>query len=276
MQRSAEIIPLRDPAHPVPVSGLRAHQSSGAELDYFAYVPRTATTDSQLLVTIHGIERMALQHAVRFSALAEKHGFVVIAPVFSKARIPRYQRLERGPTGDCPVAALELTVDHLQRATGLSPAPMRLFGYSGGAQFAMRYTLVGSLPVARLALAAPGWFTMPDTQQPFPYGLGDAPVLEGRVADVTRLLSIPLMLAVGENDTRRDKSLNRNALVEASQGKTRLERAHRWYDAMKEAAKSRGLAQMTQLKLLPGAGHDFNDNMQTYGLGEIVTDWLIN
>ena len=276
MQRSAEIIPLRDPAHPVPVSGLRAHQSSGAELDYFAYVPRTATTDSQLLVTIHGIERMALQHAVRFSALAEKHGFVVIAPVFSKARIPRYQRLERGPTGDCPVTALELTVDHLQRATGLSPAPMRLFGYSGGAQFAMRYTLVGSLPVARLALAAPGWFTMPDTQQPFPYGLGDAPVLEGRVADVTRLLSIPLMLAVGENDTRRDKSLNRNALVEASQGKTRLERAHRWYDAMTEAAKSRGLAQMTQLKLLPGAGHDFNDNMQTYGLGEIVTDWLIN
>ncbi|MEQ1783631.1 MAG: hypothetical protein ABMA14_19925 [Hyphomonadaceae bacterium] len=276
MSRSAEIIPLRDPVQPVALSGLRAHQSQGAELDYFAYVPRTATTDSPLLVTVHGIERMALQHAVRFSALAEKHGFIVVAPMFSKARVPRYQRLERGPQGDCPITAFELTVDHVQRATGLTPAPLRLFGYSGGAQFAMRYTLTGSLPVGRLALAAPGWFTMPDTQQPFPYGLGDSPALEGRAADLTRLLSIPVLLTVGAEDTRRDKSLNRDAIVESSQGKTRLQRAHRWYDAMTAAVKARGLPQTMQFKLLEGAGHDFNDNMQTFGLGEVVTAWLIN
>ena len=276
MLRSAEIIPLRDPAQPLPICGLRAHQSLGAELDYFAYIPRTATTESPLLVTVHGIERMALQHAVRFSKLAEKHSFIVVAPIFSKARVPRYQRLERGPLGDCPIAAFELAVDHVQRATGLASGPLRLFGYSGGAQFAMRYTLAGSLPVGRLALAAPGWFTMPNTQQPFPYGLGESPALEGRAVDLARLLSIPVLLTVGAEDTRRDKSLNREAIVESSQGKTRLERAHRWYDAMTGLAKARGLPQMTQLKLLEGAGHDFDDNMQTFGLGEIVTDWLIN
>jgi pimeloyl-ACP methyl ester carboxylesterase len=276
MLRSAEIISLREPAQPVPVSGLRAHQSEGAELDYFAYVPRSATTASPLVVTVHGIERMALQHAVRFSALADKHGFIVMAPIFSKARIPRYQRLERGPQGDCPITALDLTVDHLQRALGSAAAPLRLFGYSGGAQFAMRYTMVGSLPVARLALAAPGWFTMPDIDQTFPYGLGDAPMLEGRAVDIDRLLSIPVLLTVGAEDTRRDKSLNRDALVESLQGKTRLERAHRWYEAMKAAAEARGLTSNLRLKLLPGAGHDFNDNMQTHGLGQIVVDWLIN
>jgi pimeloyl-ACP methyl ester carboxylesterase len=276
MQRSADIIPLRDPAQTVPASGLRAHQANGAELDYFAYVPRTATTDSPLLVTIHGIERMALQHAVRFSTLAEKHGFIVVAPVFSKARTPRYQRLERGRDGDCPVTAFELTVDHVQRAHGLAPAPLRLFGYSGGAQFAMRYAMIGGLPVARLVLAAPGWFTMPDTKHVFPYGLGDAPVLEGRPIDLMRLLSMPVMLTVGTEDTRRDRSLNRSALVDASQGLTRLERARRWYDAMTAAARARGLPENTQLTLLPGAGHDFSDNMQTHGLGEIVVDWLIN
>ena len=276
MSRSADIIPLREPAQPVTFSGLRAHQSQGAELDYFIYVPRSATTNSPLLVTIHGIDRLALQHAVRFSALAEKHGFIVLAPMFSKARIPRYQRLERGPHGDCPIATFELTVDHLQRATGLAAGPLRLFGYSGGAQFAMRYTLAGSLPVGRLVLAAPGWFTMPDTQHPFPYGLGDNSALEGRAMDLARLLSIPVLLTVGAEDTRRDRSLNRNALVESSQGKTRVERAHRWYGAITAVAKARGLPQMTQLKLLEGAGHDFNDNMQTFGLGEIATDWLIN
>ena len=45
---------------------------------------------------------------------------------------------------------------------------------------------------------------------------------------------------------------------------------------MTGVVKARGLPQMTQLKLLEGAGHDFDDNMQTFGLGEIVTDWLIN
>ena len=130
--------------------------------------------------------------------------------------------------------------------------------------------------MARLALAAPGWFTMPDPEQPFPYGLGDAPLLEGKVADIDKLLSIPVLLTVGAEDTRRDRSLNRNALVEACQGKTRLERAHRWYQAIKMAANMRGRELLTQLKLLPGAGHDFNDNMQSHGLGEIIVNWLIN
>lgn len=276
MQRSAEIIPLHDPAQPVAASGLRAHRSVGAELDYFVYVPTTATAESPLLVAIHGIERMALQHAVRFSALAERHGAIVVAPLFSKTRTPRYQRLERGPSGDCPTTAFELTIDHVQRAIGLSPAPLRLFGYSGGAQFAMRYTMVGALPVARLVLAAPGWFTMPDTQQAFPYGLGDAPVLEGRAVDFSRLLSIPVMLVVGDEDTRRDKSLNRSARVDAFQGKTRLERAYRWYDAASSACATQGLPHRMQLKLLSGAGHDFNDNMQAHGLGDIAADWLFN
>ncbi len=276
MLHNAEILSRHYPVQPVPVSGLRSHKSPDAELDYFAYVPRTATADSPLLVTVHGIERLALQHAVRFSKLAEKHGFIVVAPIFSKACFPRYQRLERGPRGDCPIAAFELTIDHVQRATGLVSNPLRMFGYSGGAQFAMRYTLAGSLPVGRLVLAAPGWFTMPDTQHPFPYGLGDSPALEGRAVDLARLLSIPVLLTVGAEDTRRDKSVNREAIVDSSQGKTRLERAHRWYDAMTGMAKARGLPQTMQLKLLEGAGHDFNDNVQTCRLGEIVTNWLID
>jgi dienelactone hydrolase len=276
MSRSAEIISLHDEEHAMTEFGLQAHRASGADLDYFAYVPRSATSASPVLVTIHGIERMALQHAVRFSALAEKLGFIVLAPVFSKSRTPRYQRLERGRRGDCPITAFELTIDRFRRATGVKPSPLRLFGYSGGAQFAMRYAMTGALPVARLALAAPGWFTMPDPEHPFPYGLADSPTLEGRAPDILRLLSIPVLVTVGTEDTRRDKSLNQNPLVESKQGATRLERARRWCEAMAASADARGLPRKTELRLLDGAGHDFNDNMQTYRLGEIVANWLID
>src|SRR5262245_54905087 len=78
MQRSAEILTLREASGLAAGPGLLAHRSAGAELDYFAYVPRNATPDSPLLVTVHGIERLALQHVVRFSRLAEQHGFLVL------------------------------------------------------------------------------------------------------------------------------------------------------------------------------------------------------
>ena len=274
MLRSVETFDVRESGSLLFAPGLTAHRADGSELDYFAYVPRKASVASPLMVSVHGIERLALQHVVRFSALAEAGGFVVLAPLFSKARLPRYQRAERGPDGDHPIEAFELTVDHFQRASGLQPAPIRLFGYSGGAQFAMRQVMLGSLPVARLALAAPGWFTMPDQTLEFPYGVRASAGSEGRLPDLGKLLATPTLLMVGGNDTRRDSSLNRHRIVEETQGKTRVERAHRWHAAMCAAADSLGVPRKTELQVLPEAPHDFNDNMQSYGLGDIVTGWL--
>lgn len=275
MLRSAETLILRESGSLQCPNGLIAHRAEGAELDYFAYVPRNASSASPLLVTVHGIERLALQHAVRFSGLAEKLGLVVLAPLFSKARLPRYQRVERGASGEHPIDALELTIDHFQSASGLQSAPLRLFGYSGGAQFAMRYAMLGNLPVGRLALAAPGWFTMPDETQAFPYGFAASEASEGRQPDLARMLSTPVLLTIGSEDTRRDASLNREKAVDAVQGRTRIERAHRWRQAMGDAAKARGLADRTEIQVLQGAGHDFNGNMQAHGLGEIVANWLL-
>ncbi len=276
MPRSAEMLALRVSGSLQCASGLAAHRAGGGELDYFAYVPRNASATSPLVVTVHGIERLALQHAVRFSALAEAAGFVVLAPLFSKARMPRYQRAERGPNGDSPIDAFELTVEHFWRASGLHAAPVRLFGYSGGAQFAMRQVLLGSLPVARLALAAPGWYSMPDEALEFPYGVAASKASEGRKPELARLLATPTLVLVGGNDTRRDSSLNRHKIVEATQGRTRLERAQRWHAAIGVAAAMHDVPRKTELQVLPGAPHDFNDNMQSYGLGDIVARWLIS
>jgi dienelactone hydrolase len=276
MLHSAEIISLGQSGPLSCGTGLVAHRAEGPELDFFAYIPKDATIATPLVVSVHGLERRALQHAVRFSKFAEQFGFVVLAPLFSKSRIPRYQRLERGRSGECPMEALELTIDLFQQRTGMDAAPLRLFGYSGGAQFAMRYAILGSLPVSRLVLAAPGWFTMPDPAQPFPLGLAASQGSEGRAPDISKLLSIPVLLTVGADDTRRDASLNRSSLVDAQQGLTRVERAHRWTVAMTAAAKRHEMAQQVEFRLLPGAGHDFEENMQQHGLGEIVARWLMS
>jgi len=116
---------------------------------------------------------------------------------------------------------------------------------------------------------------MPDETQAFPYGFAASEASEGRQPDLARMLSTPVLLTIGSEDTRRDASLNREKAVDAVQGRTRIERAHRWRQAMGDAAKARGLADRTEIQVLQGAGHDFNDNMQAHGLGEIVANWLL-
>ncbi len=254
--------------------GVLAHKAQGGELDYFAYVPRTASSQSALLVTVHGIDRKALQHAIRFAPWAEEHGLIVLAPFFSKQRMPRYQKTLRGSNGECPLDALELTIDHFLRWSDIEPARKYLFGYSGGAQFAMRYALRGRVAFEKLVLAAPGWFTMPEPGLPFPYGLGPSIAAGTKLPDLDRLIGTPTLVVVGSEDTRRDNSLNREPIVDNTQGQTRLERAYRWIEAMHGAADRIGARRQSEMKVLPGAGHDFEDSMKSHGLGTIVCDWL--
>jgi pimeloyl-ACP methyl ester carboxylesterase len=254
--------------------GVLAHTAQGGELDYFAYVPRTVSPYSGLLVTVHGIERKALQHAIRFAQLAEEHSLIVLAPLFSKRRLPRYQRTQRGTSGECPLEALEHTIDHFLRWSDIEPARKFLFGYSGGAQFAMRYALRGRVAFEKLVLAAPGWFTMPEPGLPFPYGLGPSIVAGSSLPDLERLISTPTLVVVGTEDTRRDSSLNREPIVDTTQGQTRLERARRWIEAMNGAAEKLGTRSASEMRILRGAGHDFEDNMKSHGLGKIACDWL--
>ena len=254
--------------------GVLGHAAQGGELDYFAYVPRTVSASSALLVTVHGIERKAAQHALRFAPLAEERSLIVLAPLFSKRRMPRYQRTLRGSNGECPLDAFDLTIDHFLRSSGIEPANTYLFGCSGGAQFAMRYALRGRVAFRKLALAAPGWFTMPEPGLPFPYGLGPSIAAGSSLPALERLISMPTLVVVGSDDTQRDRSLNCEPIVDATQGQTRLARAERWIEAMRRASDRLGAPRLSEMKVLAGAGHDFDDNMKSHGLGKIVCDWL--
>jgi poly(3-hydroxybutyrate) depolymerase len=259
---------------PAKPAGLISHKSQGGELDYFAYVPQSAAKNAPLLVSVHGIDRMALQHALRFAPLAEEGGFAVLAPLFSRRRMPRYQRTLRTPRGESPLEAFDLTLEHFSEGCSIDPRTRYLFGYSGGAQFAMRYGLRGRNQFAKLALAAPGWFTMPDPGLPFPFGVAPSVACGLPQPDIERLLAMPILVTVGSRDTKRDRSLNRDPIVDATQGFTRVQRAESWCTAMRAISEQRGVTSRLQMRILPGASHDFEDNMTSHGLGRIVCEWF--
>ena len=224
---------------------------------YYLYVPRSAGKRPPLMVSIHGISRNARQHAKLLSSVAELYGVIVLAPLFSKKQFPDYQRLgrlRRGPRADL---ALDRVVGEVLYLTGADTDRLYLFGYSGGGQFAHRYTMAHPERVAGVVIGAAGWYTMPQSENAFPHGVGLCRDLPNLRFDSSRFLRVPMTVIVGDKDTERDPGLNKSKKIDTMQGRTRFERAFTWAKTMNFVARSRGMPEHFRVEVLPGVDHSF-------------------
>lgn len=242
------------------------------ELETLIYLPRSAPSPSRTLLSIHGIGRNAMEHALLFSAQAERRGAAVVAPVFSERRFRGYQTLRKRRQRPAPEEAFERMLAELSDLARLDLRRLALFGYSGGGQFAHRYALVRPQRVASLCVGAAGWYTWPDAGQDWPRGLADAPSRFGAL-DLEAFLRIPVRVFVGERDVERDESFNQKPELDARQGTDRLERGRRWVQAMGDAAISHGLPSRCDLQVLPGVGHSVADAVAHCALDRRIFDF---
>jgi pimeloyl-ACP methyl ester carboxylesterase len=162
------------------------------------------------------------------------------------------------------------------RAEGLvSPAPFDLSGFSGGAQFAHRFTWLYPAMVARLCVASPGWWTFPDTETAWPMGMANGGKGEDHGfhlrANLGRFLDRSITICVGSDDTTRDENLRKSAAMDAQQGAHRVARATRWRMAMVAAARREDVTPRIDLRVLPGCGHDF---VECATLGGLDRDFI--
>ncbi len=263
------------------ITAVRALQSSpelqspdvAEGIPYYLYVPSRVDPAARPLVVVHGISRRAHVHLATFAPLAEISGRILIAPLFSKARCKRYQQLVVDP---CQAdEALLATLRTVAAKTGHDMGQIDLFGFSGGAQFAHRFAMMYPERVGRLAVASAGWYTLPDYQEAFPYGLAGA--VKGRERFRPKLpdfLAIPTLVMVGEKDLIRDGSLRQKPELDRRQGLTRVERAARWTQAMRQAAADRGVQAEIAFRVLPACGHSFEDCARDGGLVDLVMTWF--
>jgi len=226
---------------------------------YFLYVPRDLRPDSPLLISIHGISRNAREHVEAFTKMADRYGAVVLAPVFTDYRYGDYQRLGRRGRGSRADLALQRLASHVIFEWGLASSRFYLYGHSGGAQFAHRYAMAYPQDVAGLGLSAAGWYTLPDPEQPYPYGIKPTPDSYGLTLDPAEFLQVPACVFVGENDVSRDGAFNRSDKLDAMQGRNRIERAAYWVESMNRAAAAFDLRTRYTLHVLPDADHDFEE-----------------
>lgn len=250
---------------------LRKTQVELPALDYLLYIPKSAPQNPPVLVVVHGLSRDAQEQVDQFRPFAEQHGFVLIAPHFTEADYPDFQRLGRRGRGLRADLALQNLLSNLPFES--AGEGVFLFGYSGGAQFAHRFLMAHPEQVKAAVVAAAGWYTLPDAAVAYPYGLridGSLPAVRLRPG---QFLKVPVLTLVGEDDTERDENLRRSRSLDKQQGRTRVDRATRWVDKMGAAAQRHDLNTVYRLAVLNNAGHSFEDCMRA-GMGKAVFKFI--
>jgi poly(3-hydroxybutyrate) depolymerase len=261
----------RDPARG---AILRRTLRSDSNQEYLMYVSTRAARGASILVAVHGVSRNFEEHAQLFAPYAEKQGVVLIAPSFTPERNEGYQRLSEEGAAQRADLALDAIIAEVAAATGADGSRFRLFGFSGGAQFAHRYALAHPERVISAAIGAAGWYTFPDNRTPYPYGLGASPERSTLRFDPSRFLRVPIAVFVGDADTTGGENFRSEELLDVQQGTTRRERAQRWVEAMNQAARQRRLALPASYHEVPGIEHSFRQFMTEGHLGERVFDAL--
>ena len=242
--------------------------ASNKALRYFLYVPLKVDKSTSVLVSVHGISRNAEKHARYFANYAERHGVVVVAPLFDKENFSGYQRL--GLSNHRADLALNEILSEVAELTQANVQQIYMFGYSGGGQFVHRYAMAYPQRVKAMAVGAAGWYTLPDANQRFPYGTAPHPKLPDLKFEPSQFLRIPAYILVGDLDTERDSTLRQSKKLDQQQGYSRFERGECWVKIMQNAAQQYEYNTEFRFISLPKSGHSFTRGVKTGGLAEQV------
>ena len=212
--------------------------------------------DAPVVIVMHGVNRNADDYADNWRDLVEEHGFRVYAPEFSDADFPGAAMYNLGGIGtDGPYAysAIEPLFSAIMERGG-SAEGYYLFSHSAGAQFVHRAVLFEDLPRLIMAFSAnAGWYTLPDAETDWPYGLNGASVDD---AAVGRWLGRPLVVLLGDQDTdRRDRNLRRTTEAMA-QGEHRYARGAFFMRTARDRAVELGVPFAWTAYNVPGVAHD--------------------
>lgn len=258
--------PLKSP-NPLP----SFRPSSGAGVpECFVANPRPG---QPVLVVVHGISRNAAEIAMRFAIHPAFSRITIIAPLFTKEGFGQYQQLQtRSPDQTPADVGLNRLLGELAAEHEIDTDRFALFGFSGGAQMAHRFAMFHPGRVTRLCVVSAGWYSLPRTDLPYPYGIGGD---DGAALIGPDFLDIPTTVIVGNRDTRVDASVRQDDMIDPHQGKNRLRRARCYSRAMAAYAESLSKANRPQLLTLHGMSHDFNQCVAEGNLIAIAAQALL-
>ena len=235
----------------------------GKPLTAWVYKPAQATRDSRVVFVMTGVQRNAMEYRENWIRHAERHGFILVVPEFSRRHYPvdndyTFGGVTQANRDHWGFSTLERLFDEVRQRDELSAVRYTIYGHSAGGQFVHRLVLfLGETARLDTAIAAnSGWYSLPlHGEGPlfrFPLALDPHITPE---KSLPALFSRRLVLMLGDQDIdSAHKSLNRTPPA-MTQGEHRFARGHFFYRLAKAQADMRNLPFNWKLVTVPGVAH---------------------
>ena len=233
-------------------------------IQVFYYIPSGYDRASMPLVMgFHGNDRDCSYWVQTWKEYAYKKGFMFFIPWFTHKDFPtrRYQELgvkdKNGkilPLSMRTSTLADSLMSHVLKHSGSEDSKLTIYGHSAGGQFVHRFMLVNDSPYVKKAIIGnPGWFTFPDFEQNYSYGIKDLP--EIGYDRLRNMLARDIVLQLAEGDTIRESFLRKTPKAD-SQGLNRLERGNNFFKSLEKLAKDYGWDFNWRKVYVPEVGHD--------------------
>lgn len=242
------------------------------------YYPKILKKHSSVLFVIPGAGRNGNTYRDAWIAHADKYNILVLAPEYSEDEYPGFWSYNlAGMIQDVKInkerRAIESyninlnkeewilndfdeSFDNVKRILKLRVNTYDMFGHSAGGQILHRLVMYKPESKANRILASnAGWYTVPDKESVFPYGLKNSISTEELIR---KAFNSRLIIFLGEkddeNETRGD--LVRSAEVDV-QGIYRLARGKYFYEKAKLYARDLDTELQWKMVIVPNVGHDY-------------------
>ena len=228
------------------------------------------STDKALrvLMVIHGAGRNAEDYLGSWIKIAEDQRLLVVAPEFGEERVVRIGgawewRFNTGNVvssfgrdvaeEDWYFNSVERLFESIRQSDERVMDQYVIFGHSAGGQFVHRMVLFQPEIHFDLAIAAnSGWYTFPNEDRDFPYGLSGAPYPTERLKVA---LGRALVVFLGTADSLDQGGFRRSSEA-MLQGATRMQRGTRFYEEAQRLASAQDISFGWALEHAQGIAHD--------------------
>ncbi len=250
--------------------------NEGRPLTVHTYVPSKFEPGSRVLFVMHGNTRNADDYRDQWTEIAERRNALLLCPEFSNEDFPKDTQYNMGnmfvmdeadrpiqavPEEDWAFSLIEPVFELVKSMTGSTAPGYLIYGHSAGSQFVHRFLFFRpDARVLRAVCANAGWYTMPDFDVHFPYGL------QGTTAtrdDLSRIFAKDVTVFLGDADIDTESPSLRKTPEALAQGKHRFERGNNFYAACRAAAEALGMEPRWKLAVAPGVAHS-NANMAPF------------
>lgn len=228
---------------------------------YCLYVPQDySETDDRrydLAVIVHGTGRTAAQYRDRFADFAEKHGCIILAPLFpvgivEPGELANYKRIEfHGIRYDLVLLSM---VDEVCAKYRIRDGGFMMYGYSGGGQFCQRFFMLHPQRLRAVAIGAPGVVTLLNQDYDWWVGVRDVKARFGIEIDLEAMRKVKVQTLIGSaDDATWEIAIPRESKLWMDgadlQGANRLERIA----ALAASFEAHGIA--VRRDIVPGVAH---------------------